>query len=231
MATMLLTFSLAATGYFAWQLWGTDLYTKYQQARMSGVLAARLAGYTPPGSSPAVVHGTGPAPTVAAARPKPVHVVNMPDALAPGQPVGRIKIPRIDLNSIFVMGTNTSSLKLGPGLWEWGAMPGMPGNATISGHRTTYGHPYRHLEKLQVGDKIIITTPKTGKTVYEVRGTTISSPFDVAVTGPTPGVRLTLTTCNPVGSARQRLVVEAEAVSGKYAHFAVPATDWKLLTA
>jgi len=65
--------------------------------------------------------------------------------------------------------------------------------------------------------------------IFEVRGHTIASPFDVRVTGQTTGVRLTLTTCDPVGSAAQRYVVEAELISGKNAIYATPKARWKLL--
>ena len=94
------------------------------------------------------------------------------------------------------------------------ALPGQPGNAVISGHRTTYGRPFFDLDQLQPGDRIEIETA-IGTHVYELReGSFIVAPTDVWVAEPRDGAWLTLTTCNPKFSARERLIVTAELVSG-----------------
>jgi sortase A len=220
LTTLLVVVALAAAGYFAWQLWGTDYYTRYKQ----GHLNSQLEHGAPVPVSVAPVSTGPPGPSAVPVAPKPVLITSMPDALMDSAPVGKIRIPKIGLNMVFVMGTGEGQLALGPGLWRWGVMPGTPGNATISGHRTTY----RHIDRLKLGDKIYIEIPGQPQAVFEVRGHTIASPFDVGVTGQTAGVRLTLTTCNPVASASQRLVVEAEEISGKYAQYALPRAQWKL---
>jgi sortase A len=96
----------------------------------------------------------------------------------------------------------------------------------LSGHRTTYGAPFRELDRLRTGDRITIEVPSWGTTVFEVRSTLIVAPSDVWVASGTGGVRLTLTTCHPAGSDQERLVVQAEAVDGPAARFATPAMDW-----
>ena len=83
----------------------------------------------------------------------------------------------------------------------------------ISGHRTTYGAPFQELDTLGVGDRIEVDTA-LGTHVYEVRESLVVRPTEVWVTEPRPGAWLTLTTCNPKFSARQRLVVFAELVEG-----------------
>jgi len=50
--------------------------------------------------------------------------------------------------------------------------------------------------------------------VYEVRESFIVEPTDVWVTDDRPGAWLTLTTCHPRFSARQRLIITAELVEG-----------------
>ena len=76
------------------------------------------------------------------------------------------------------------------------ALPGEPGNAVISGHRTTYGAPFAHLERLNPGDTITVESA-TGLHTYAVVETRVVDPSDVWVTGQWRGAWLTLTTCNP----------------------------------
>jgi sortase A len=95
----------------------------------------------------------------------------------------------------------------------WTPVPGQPGNAVISGHRTTYGRPFYDLDQLVLGDRIEVETA-IGISVYEVKVIEIVLPTDVYVTEPLPGAWLTLTTCHPRFSAAERLVVQAELVAG-----------------
>jgi sortase A len=94
------------------------------------------------------------------------------------------------------------------------ALPGQPGNAVISGHRTTHGRPFFDLDQLKPGDRIEVET-SIGTHVYELREEWfLVAPTDVWVVDPKDGGWLTLTTCHPKFSARQRLIVTAELVSG-----------------
>lgn len=157
-----------------------------------------------------------------------------PEILVPdmeyGQPVARLRIPKIGVDYVVSVGTDEDALRNGPGLWRYGTVPGIPGNATVAGHRTTYGAPFRHVDRLEYGDVIEIDVPGVGTSVYEVRGTMIVDPKTTGVTAQGPGVRLTLTTCHPVGSARERMVVQAELVEGPFAHLAIPAEEWSFRT-
>jgi sortase A len=90
------------------------------------------------------------------------------------------------------------------------------GNTVISGHRTTYGAPFNRVDELHAGDAIVLETRDTWFT-YRVTGEQVVSPSAVEVTYAVPGKRdavptqrlLTLTTCNPKYSAKQRLIVHA----------------------
>ena len=121
-----------------------------------------------------------------------------------GDPVARIEMPSIGVDHIVVAGVGKSDLKKGPGHYPETPMPGQLGNAAIAGHRTTYGQPFFDVDKLEVGDEIIVTT-LVGRYVYRVTGQQIVSPSDyqvVATVDPTRAT-LTLTSCHPKWTARE----------------------------
>jgi sortase A len=131
--------------------------------------------------------------------------IESPQAAADDSMV-RLVIPKIDLTSFVVEGTNRHALLLGPGHMENSAKPGEAGNAVISGHRDTF---FRHIHELEKGDRIFVE--RGGKRiVYEVTGKKIVDPEDISVAGPTKDNELTLITCYPtyyIGPAPKRLVV------------------------
>lgn len=216
--------------YFFFSLGFTNIQTDFEQRQLQEEMAASAPATTtalsPVAETPAP-SASAPAETAA---PEPVVPVVAPLVLSSedGAPVGRIKIPALDVDEVIVAGTTVPALKKGPGIWRDGSVPGAPGNATISGHRTTYGGPFRHIDDLKVGDQIIVSMTGHPDAVFEVRGTLIVEPSRIEVTESTPGVRLTLTTCDPVGSDAARLVVQAELVDGTYVDQALPADQWKV---
>ncbi|MCA1726906.1 MAG: sortase [Actinobacteria bacterium] len=135
----------------------------------------------------------------------------------PGGALGFIRIPKIDLDMIFVEGADAEELKKGPGHYEDTAMPGERGNVGIAGHRTTYLHPFWDLQKLRPGDIIELQT-RRGTFRYSVRWQRVVRPLDVWVIRPTKDRSLTLTTCNPRFSARERLIIRAVQVAGPGPH-------------
>lgn len=130
-----------------------------------------------------------------------------------GIPVGGLRIPDIELDAVLFEGVTAPTLRDGPGHMPWTPLPGQPGNAVISGHRTTYGAPFYDLDLLEPGDVIEVDTV-IGSHTYTVRETIIVYPTDVWVTEPREGAWLTLTTCHPKLSARERLIVFAELTAG-----------------
>jgi len=130
----------------------------------------------------------------------------------PGGAVGIIEIPKIGVDWAVVEGVGTVELKAGPGHYPATPMPGQPGNAAIAAHRTTYGAPFNRLDELTAGDAVLVTTSQ-GEFRYEVRSATVVDPSAAEVLDPTDDSRLTLTTCHPEFSARQRLIVVAELAS------------------
>jgi sortase A len=122
-------------------------------------------------------------------------------------------LPRLADGWNVVEGVSIEDLRNGAGHMPDTPLPGQPGNAVISGHRTTYGAPFHEFDELAPGDRIEVETA-LGVHVYAVRESVVVAPSDVWVTEPRQGAWLTLTTCNPKFSARERLVVFAELVDG-----------------
>ena len=133
-----------------------------------------------------------------------------------GDSLTRIQIPKLNVDTIVVEGTTASALRAGAGHYPSTPLPCENGNVGIAGHRTTYGKPFANLDQLKEGDTIILTTP-IGTCTYEVsKKPFIIAPTNLDVIADTPTTReLTLTTCHPKHSARQRLVIKATYVSGE----------------
>jgi len=139
-------------------------------------------------------------------------------ATAPGPYValGRIAFPTTGLDAEFGAGVHPPVLERGPGHWPGTALPGQPGNGVISGHRTTYTHPFGDLDLLEPGDPIVLTpagAPAVPVT-YRVVETSILPEAEYAqfvLRQPTdPAAReLTLFACTPKGQRTHRIVVRA----------------------
>jgi sortase A len=137
-----------------------------------------------------------------------------PSRPVPGGAVGLIVIPRFHLDVAFVEGVSLKALAKGPGHYPGTPLPGSGGNVAIAGHRTTHGAPFWGLSALELGDEITLQT-RTERFVYRVQWVRVVGPDDWSMTQPTARPSLTLTTCNPWFSARQRLVVRAVQVYGR----------------
>lgn len=96
-------------------------------------------------------------------------------------------------------------------------MPGEVGNFALAGHRQSRGKPFRHVEDLQDGDPIIVRTSEHFF-VYRVSTHRIVTPTQMEVLAPNPlqpqtaadVPMLTLTTCHPLWSIKERWIVHAE---------------------
>ena len=190
-------------GYLAWQVWGTDLLNSRVQAEAAESLDATLddARRRLP-------------PIIDVEVDEAVTVELFPEeAPAEGTALGTLRIPSLGLEVVMFEGVDTETLQSGPGHMPGTAFPGQPGNAVISGHRTTYGRPFFDFDLLVPGERIEIETA-IGAHVYEVRESFVVEPTDVWVTEDKPGGWLTFTTCHPKFSARERLIVTAQLVEG-----------------
>lgn len=145
-------------------------------------------------------------------------------AAASDAPIGRIDIPAIGVDMVVVQGTDAGALAKGPGHYPATPMPCTMGDVAIAGHRTTFLHPFYFLDRLRPGDVIELRT-RTASCTYTVTQPPFAvSPHDTSVVANTPGAfMLTLTTCNPRGSATQRLIVKAAMAPGSLRAVRAPA--------
>ena len=232
----LITLGLLIFAFVAYQLWGTGIQHARAQDKLENEFAAQLAavGDAPVGESatvgvdapPTTIAGSEPA--ASSATPGGTTVVPADGAtpttggpvvpLPPitlGDALGKLKIDKIGVDEIIVAGVRTKDLARGVGHYPYTPLPGNTGNVAIAGHRTTSGQPFFHLEELAAGDEIIIQTLQ-GTFVYSVTGSQIVAPTDFSVLAGDPGQStLTLTTCHPRYTTKQRLVVSAVLVPEK----------------
>lgn len=190
----LITIGLLILGFVAYELLGTNLAESRHQSDLKAQLRTTLqsgGSLTPPDIDASLPNG-----------------VAAPPAAPSGSAVAVIKIPRIGVEKAVVEGVTLPDLKRGPGHYPGTPLPGQPGNAAIAGHRTTYGSPFFRLDEMKPGDPIFVSTAQ-GAFRYEVKEVKVVKPTDVEVVRATDDARLTLTTCNPRFSARERLTVVA----------------------
>lgn len=207
---------LVLVGFLAYQFGVTTYFANQAQDDLRGQLATAAARvtvipYLERNRSPAPIvipPGLPVAPIAAATA-----TITVETAPAAGEPVGRLVIPEAGVDWVFVEGVDRAALRSGAGHMPGTALPGQPGNAVISGHRTTHGAPFLHLDRLEPGDVITVESA-SGEHVYQVVETLIVAPGDTWVTGQWDGAWLTLTTCDPVFSAQRRLVVIARLIGG-----------------
>jgi sortase A len=149
-------------------------------------------------------------PASKTANPKKPAVAKRP---AIGKALAVLDIPKIQLdNKVIVEGVGRDELRKGPGHVPSTVLPGQDGTFGVSGHRTTYGAPFYRLNELVKDDTITVVTREAVYT-YTVTRTAIVRPTDTQVLdnviGPDnkPKATITLTTCHPRYSARQRFIV------------------------
>ena len=187
----------------------TSLYTRFEQH----ALASRLA---------TAEHGWHPAPRLRAS--EAGRLISRPSSsmrdarlfarsLHDGDPIGWIVIPRLDLKMVVVEGTTHNDLMTGPGHYDAQSgqatgLPGMGRNVGIAGHRTTYLHPFRHIDELQRGDRIYLLMPY-GTFRYTVYRHRIVASNDWSPLARHSTETLVLSACHPLYSASHRWIVLA----------------------
>lgn len=170
-------------GYVSWLLWGTGLETQRAQDTLRAGFIRTIDEQPPPRS---------------------------PVIQLPGSAYAQIQIPSIDVDYIVVEGTDYQTLKKGPGHYVDTADPWEEkGRVGIAGHRTTYLHPFLELDRVKLGDEIVLRT-KFGTFTYQVtRNFVIPSAGSGRVLSEPGRPSLVLTTCHPRYSSAERLIVIA----------------------
>lgn len=125
-----------------------------------------------------------------------------------GDALGRIELLALGRSYVIAGGTDTATLRSGPGHYPDTPLPGQGGTVGIAGHRTTYGAPFRAIDRLRPRQLAIAEMPY-GRFVYAVEKTRIVRPNEVWVKRRVSHERLILSACHPLYSARERIVVFA----------------------
>jgi len=206
---LMITLGILLGGFVVWQLWWTDVEGNSAQADLveqlewaEPVVPAPAGGPAPPAVA---VRETGEPPVPA----EPSHATTFATMIVPrwvGEPERPVS-----------QGVDRATVldPLGIGHYPETVMPGGVGNFAVAAHRTTYGKPFNRVEELVVGDPIVVRTADAWY-VYRVTSMEVVEPSDVSVIAPdpadpastTPSQRLiTLTTCHPMFSARERFIV------------------------
>ena len=244
---ILIALGLLMFGFVGYQLYGTGIQTAAAQNQLENDFEELLAATTPvtepePDLTPADPSGdepaepaesTEPAEPPESETPEGSTVVTVPAddqnliAVENGDALARIEIPAIGVDDIVVAGVTKGDLQRGPGHFPDTPVPGQLGNSAIAGHRTTYGQPFRNVDDLVPGDDIRVTT-LNGLYVYRITGQEIVSPSDyqvVATTDPATA-NLTLVSCHPVFTARERIVIFSELVPSESAPVGEPILNY-----
>lgn len=184
-----------------------------------------------PDPSPAVAAGTPP-PTPEQPTPLPEPTLPLPTPVTrppANSPPTRLVIAKLNLD-IPVLPVGVRKVKVGGtervlwadvpnagGFHQTSAYPGNPGNTVINGHRDILGSVFRHLDKMEVGDEIILYVGEVAYPYLVTEIVVVPETFASAAQradnlkyiGYIPEERLTLVTCTPIGLATHRLLVIA----------------------
>jgi sortase A len=185
-----------------WQEPVSAVYTRLQQDRLAGQLEELESAPLEPVERRALERIEDPSRRLA------FRARALERRLDPGDAMGRIRIPDIGVSEVVVQGTGAGDLRKGPGHYPDTPLPGERGTVAVAGHRTTYGAPFRRLDRLDPGDRVEMEMPY-GRFVYRVERTRIVPPTALWVTDRVRFDRLVLSACHPLYSAAERIIVFA----------------------
>ncbi len=187
-----------------WQDPFTALYTTWRQHQLSDSYNRKAEAYQPRPVKP----GTSLAATTAQIR---AQARRYRLNAKRGEGIGRIRVPRLGLNMVFVEGTDDASLRKGPGRDRRTYMPGEGQLVYIAGHRTTYLAPFAHIERLESGDPVTLEVPY-GTFTYRVFKHRIVLANDLSVLRSHGHEVVELQACHPRFFASHRYIAYARLV-------------------
>ncbi|XED72685.1 class E sortase [Streptomyces sp. QH1-20] len=143
-------------------------------------------------------------------------------AFSPGQGFAILYIPKLDVKAPVAEGIGKQKVLDRGMVGHYAEGPlktAMPwdaqGNFSLAGHRNTHGEPFRYVNRLRPGDKIVVETSSTFYTYEMTSRLDQTSPANVGVIAPVPvgsgftgpGRYVTLTTCTPEFTSTYRMIV------------------------
>jgi sortase A len=143
-------------------------------------------------------------------------------ATAPAQAVafGTLIVPRFGADYARPIAESVSLQRVlntqGVGHYVGTQMPGEVGNFAVAAHRTGFGDPFFDIDKLQLGDSLYVET-QAGWYRYVFRSLEYVPASGVGVLNPVPQFDgavasdrlMTLTSCNPIHTADERIIAYA----------------------
>lgn len=210
---LLITVGVVALLFVAWQMWIGDMIIGEQKhAEADALSQSWITADAAPSES------ASPEPTATTDAPEvPIPVLGQPEY---GDQFGVMFVPRFGADWKFTIASGTSRkdiLDLGQiGHYVDTAMPGQVGNTAYAAHRWTSGQPFDPIDRLVVGDAIVIQTPD-GWYTYRFRTLEYVQDTQVDVLLPVPqqsgieanGRYLTLTSCAPKLNMLERIIAYA----------------------
>lgn len=127
--------------------------------------------------------------------------------------IGTITIPSAQVLALpITRGVDKATLNTGmAGAYPWSG-PGLNGVFALAAHRVGSGGPFRHLDQVNVGDRLSVEANDKTFT-YRVTSNMIVEPNATSVlNGPKDESRIVLITCTPLNSFKQRIVVTAQLI-------------------
>lgn len=196
---VLITLGVVLGLFVVWQLWWTDVAAAQTHSQVVDDLGWET------GPPPPTAEQAPPSPL-----PEPEH----------GTTFATLSVPRWGADHVtpISQGVTRDVIDvLGVGHYPGTAMPGEVGNFALAAHRVTYGKPFHRAEEIELGDELVVRTEDAWY-VYRVTSTDVVLPRQTEVIAPVPGqpgvepdrATITLTTCHPMWSARERYIVHGE---------------------
>jgi sortase A len=141
---------------------------------------------------------------------KPSVATPAPSSSAPDQ---TLIIPSLGLQEAIHEGRTEATLRYGVWKLPQSSTPDKGGNTVVAGHRYTYSGSgvFYHLDKVNNGDAIYVYW-QHHRYRYKVDQVEVVPPTDLSVQAPTVDSELTVYTCTPLWSFKDRLVVRAKLV-------------------
>ncbi|MDQ6909621.1 MAG: sortase [Actinomycetota bacterium] len=138
--------------------------------------------------------------------PQPIDIPE--NSYAPEQvsQIGTMEIPKLNLVHPVYQGVTLNNIDLGPSHWPGTAEPGQVGNTVFAGHRVTRSRPFRNIDRLEIGDKVVFDV-NGSRSSYHVTASMVVEAKDSWISDQTPTPTGTIYACHPPGSVAQRFVV------------------------
>jgi sortase A len=222
--TLLVVAGLGLLGWavlvWQWEDPFTSVYTAYEQRKLEQAYEERLRSFAPVEAEEGDAEATEDTPAAGGDTAVPARVRSRAVAeaarryrqsLGRGDAIGRLKVPRMGVDMLVVEGTDSHTLKKGPGRYRRSFLPGERRLVYVAGHRTTYGAPFARIERLREGDRVELELPYA-TFEYRITGHRIVDANALEVLRPGTREVLALQACHPRFFASHRWIAYATPV-------------------